>query len=247
MARKHSAISPTIRPAKHKALTLALAGGATALLFSATPTLVGAPAVAAEKAYDVPAAKVTAREPKKLQVAIFAGGCFWGVEGVFSHVKGVRSVKSGYHGGKKSTAKYDLVAYGKTRHAEAVRIVYDPTQIRYTDLLRIFFSVTADPTQLNRQGPDRGAHYRNAIVPLSTEQAKAARAYISQLKAARIWSRPIVTKIEKYTGFYAAETYHQDFMFKNPIHPYIVRWDRPKVSNLKAKFPRYYRRNPVRG
>ncbi|MEM1133947.1 MAG: peptide-methionine (S)-S-oxide reductase MsrA [Pseudomonadota bacterium] len=229
-------------------MTLALAGGATAALFQLTPTLVGTPAIAAERAYNVPAARTLARESKKnMQVAVFAGGCFWGVEGVFSHVRGVRSVKSGYHGGKKGNAKYNLVAYGKTRHAEAVRIVYDPSEIRYTDLLRIFFSVTADPTQLNRQGPDTGKHYRNAIVPLNAEQRKAASAYISQLKAAKIWSKPIVTKIENYTGFYPAETYHQDFMFKNPSHPYIVRWDRPKVSNLKAKFPQLYRKTPVRG
>lgn len=228
-------------------LTLALAGGVTATLFSAMPSVVGTPAMAAEKAYNVPAAKVLAKEPKRMQVAVFAGGCFWGVEGVFSHVKGVRSVKAGYHGGAKSKASYDLVAYGKTKHAEAVRIVYDPTKVRYTDLLRIFFSVTADPTQLNRQGPDTGAHYRNAIVPLSKEQGKAARAYLAQLKATSIWSKPIVTKVEKYTGFYDAETYHQDFMFKNPSHPYIRRWDQPKVSNLKAKFPEYYRAKPVRG
>lgn len=227
-------------------LMLALAGGVTAALFSITPSLVGVPALGAEEAFDVPAPKTIAREPKKLQVAVFAGGCFWGVEGVFSHVKGVRSVTSGYHGGKKTTAKYDLVAYGKTNHAEAVRVVYDPAQVRYTDLLRIFFSVTTDPTQLNRQGPDTGAHYRNAIVPLSAEQGKAARAYVSQLKAAKVWSKPIVTTIEKYSGFYKAETYHQDFMFKNPSHGYIVRWDRPKVANLKAKFPKFYRSAPVR-
>ncbi|WOE75609.1 peptide-methionine (S)-S-oxide reductase MsrA [Alterisphingorhabdus coralli] len=229
-------------------LTLVLAGGATFGLYHALPAVIGSPAIAAERAYTVPAARTLANESRKnLQVAVFAGGCFWGVEGVFSHVKGVRSVKSGYHGGTKANAKYSLVSRGQTRHAEAVRIVYDPKQVRYTDLLRVFFSVTADPTQLNRQGPDVGRHYRNAIVPLNAEQRRAASAYINQLKTAKIWSKPIVTKVESYNGFYPAETYHQDFMFKNPSHPYIVRWDQPKVRNLKAKFPAWYRRTPVRG
>jgi len=223
-----------------------LAGTVTMGALSVGPMLVGAPAFAAEKAYKVPAAKVLAKEPQKLRVAIFAGGCFWGVEGVFSHVKGVRSAQSGYHGGSKSNATYNKVAYGVTNHAEAVRVVYDPKQVRYTDLLRIFFSVTADPTQLNRQGPDTGPQYRNAIIPLNKEQAKAARSYIAQLKKANIYGKPIVTKIEAYKSFHLAESYHQDFMFKHPVHPYIVRWDRPKVSNLKAMFPQFYQRQPIR-
>jgi peptide-methionine (S)-S-oxide reductase len=223
-----------------------LASGAVFGVMAIGPQVMGVPAMAAEKAYKLPPAKVLAKEPQKLRVAIFAGGCFWGVEGVFSHVKGVRSVQSGYHGGNKDSATYYKVAYGVTKHAEAVRVVYDPKQVRYTDLLQIFFSVTTDPTQLNRQGPDTGPQYRNAIVPLNTEQAKAARAYIAQLKKAKIFARPIVTKIEAYKSFHLAEGYHQDFMFKNPVHPYIVRWDRVKVANLKAMFPQFYRRQPVR-
>jgi peptide-methionine (S)-S-oxide reductase len=161
-------------------------------------------------------------------------------------VKGVRSVQSGYHGGKAANANYNKVAFGVTNHAEAVRVVYDPKQVRYTDLLHILFSVTMDPTQLNRQGPDSGSQYRNAIVPMNKEQGKAARAYIAQLKKAKAFNRPIVTKIEAYKDFHVAEAYHQDFMFKNPVHPYIVRWDRVKVSNLRRMFPRFYQAKPVR-
>ena len=175
-----------------------------------------------------------------VESAIFAGGCFWGVEGVFSHVKGVKSAVSGYHGGTERQASYDLVSSGITDHAEAVKITYDPKVIRYDQLLRIFFSVVADPTQLNRQGPDTGAQYRSAIVPMSAEQNAVAKAYIAQLKGAGLWSKPIVTKIERAQAFYPAETYHQDFMVRNPRNGYIVRWDAPKVKALKAMYPGVY-------
>lgn len=198
------------------------------------------PVSAAEKTVAAPAAKRVAEEGEGLKTAVFAGGCFWGVEGVFSHVKGVRSAVSGYHGGTKRQAAYKLVSSGITDHAEAVKVTYDPKVIRYDQLLRIFFSVVADPTQINRQGPDVGAHYRSALVPQSREQAAVAAAYLRQLRAARLWSKPIVTKMERAQTFYPAESYHQDFMLKNPRHGYIVRWDAPKVKALKAMYPGVY-------
>ncbi|MEO9601642.1 peptide-methionine (S)-S-oxide reductase MsrA [Parasphingorhabdus sp.] len=200
---------------------------------------------AAEKATIIPMPRVRADEKGKRAVAIFAGGCFWGVEGVFEHTKGVISASSGYHGGSKRSASYKLVSAGLTNHAEAVRVVYDPSQVSYGRLMQIFFSVIADPTMLNAQGPDRGKHYRSALVPMNAGQAKAARAYIAQLEKGRYWRRPIVTKIEAYKAFYQAETYHQNFMQKNPRQGYIVRWDKPKVANLKRYFPKLYRGRPV--
>ncbi|MEZ5680864.1 MAG: peptide-methionine (S)-S-oxide reductase MsrA [Erythrobacter sp.] len=198
------------------------------------------PAFAAERIVEAPAAKRVAKESKGLKTAIFAGGCFWGVEGVFSHVKGVKSAVSGYHGGTGRQASYKLVSSGITDHAEAVKVVYDPSVIRYDQLLRIFFSVVTDPTQLNRQGPDTGTQYRNALVPMSAEQGAVAKAYLAQLRAAKLWDDPIVTKIERAQSFYPAEDYHQDFMLKNPRQGYIVRWDAPKVAALKRLYPGVY-------
>lgn len=174
-------------------------------------------------------------EPKAQQVAVFAGGCFWGVEAVFERVKGVTRVNSGYSGDTKARADYDLVSAGQTKHAESVRIYYNPAIVSYNDLLHIFFSVAHDPSQLNRQGPDRGAQYRTAIFPANAVQRNAGRAYIAQLDKAAYWKKPIVTKIEPYS-FFPAETYHQDFMAKNPRHPYIVQWDKPKIANLNRLF-----------
>ncbi len=199
------------------------------------------PAFAAEEPVNAPAATRIAKEAKGLKTAIFAGGCFWGVEGVFSHVKGVTAAVSGYHGGNAASAKYDMITSGLTAHAESVKITYDPAVVRYDELLRIFFSVVADPTLKNRQGPDVGAHYRSAIVPLNKEQAAVARAYIAQLGKAGLWKKPIVTAIEPYKAFYPAEAYHQDFMAKNPRHGYILRWDKPKVDALKTLYPAHYR------
>ena len=179
-------------------------------------------------------------EAKGVQTAVFAGGCFWGIEGVFERVKGVTSVESGYSGGAKATADYNSVGSGRTGHAESVRIKYNPAIVSYNDLLHIFFSVTHDPTQLNRQGPDTGSQYRTAIFPANAAQRKAATAYIGQLSKAGVWKKPIVTKIEAYS-FFPAETYHQNFMAKNPVHPYILTWDKPKVANLKRLFPARYR------
>ena len=194
----------------------------------------------AESAVATPAAKVVANE-KGLKSAIFAGGCFWGIEGVFSHIKGVTSAVSGYHGGTAATATYDRTSDGDTGHAESVKVTYDPAVIRYDQLLRVFFAVGADPTQLNRQGPDRGTQYRTALVPVSAEQNKVAAAYLAQLKASGLWKKPLVAKIERAQAFYPAEAYHQDFMSKNPNHRYIRMWDAPKVAGLKRLFPGEYK------
>ena len=223
-----------------RTLALLLAAGSLALSACAGP------AIAAEEPVETPAAARVAKEAKGLKTAIFAGGCFWGVEGVFSHVKGVTSAVSGYHGGTAASAKYDIITSGMTDHAESVKITYDPAVVRYDQLLRIFFAVVADPTLKNRQGPDVGAHYRSAIVPMSAEQSAVAKAYIAQLGKAGLWKRPIVTRVEAPKTFYPAEAYHQDFMAKNPRHGYITRWDAPKVAALKAMFPRQYRASFLR-
>lgn len=195
----------------------------------------------AEGAVSTPAAAVQANEAPGKKVAVFAGGCFWGIEAVFSHLKGVSSVVSGYHGGAQKTAIYDVVGSGNTGHAEAVRVTYDPAKIRYDQLLRVFFAVGADPTQLNYQGPDHGTQYRNALVPMDKEQARVAAAYLGQLKKSGLWKQPIVTTVEPYKAFYPAEAYHQDFADRNPDHGYIRRWDAPKVAALKKLFPDLYK------
>jgi peptide-methionine (S)-S-oxide reductase len=220
------------------ALPLALALAAcTGVVSTAIPS----PAFALDKPVNAPAAQRTAKEGAGLKTAIFAGGCFWGVEGVFSHVKGVKSAESGYHGGSAATASYNRIIAGGTSHAESVRITYDPYVIRYDELLRIFFSVVADPTLRNRQGPDVGAHYRSALIPTSPEQRAVAEAYLAQMERSGVWDRPIVTRIEAQRTFYPAERYHQDFMAKNPDHGYIRRWDKPKVDALRVMFPQDYR------
>ncbi|MXO86057.1 peptide-methionine (S)-S-oxide reductase MsrA [Altererythrobacter aurantiacus] len=203
-------------------------------------------ALAAEQAVEAPAAKRKASEGAGLKTAIFAGGCFWGVEAVFSHVDGVKSAVSGYHGGTKRQASYSLVSSGMTDHVEAVKVTYDPKLVRYDELLQIFFSVVADPTLKNRQGPDRGAHYNAELVPLSAEQRAVAAAYLTQMKASGVWKKPIVTSIGPARTFYAAEDYHQDFAAKNPRHGYIQRWDKPKIASLKAMYPEHYRAAFVR-
>ncbi len=201
--------------------------------------------MAAERVVQAPAAAKAAKESAGLKTAIFAGGCFWGVEGVFGRVKGVKSAVSGYHGGGKSNASYDAVNGGDTGHAEAVRVIYDPKVVRYDQLLRVFFSVVADPTLKNRQGPDTGPQYRAALVPLSAEQRAVATAYLAQMQKSGKWDAPIVTRIEGYKAFYPAEAYHQDFFEKNPRHGYIVRWDAPKVKALKALYPALYTATPA--
>lgn len=179
------------------------------------------------------------------ETAVFAGGCFWGVQGVFQHVKGVQSAVSGYAGGTADSASYERVSEGDTGHAEAVKVTFDPAQVSYGSLLQIYFSVAHNPTELNRQGPDTGTQYRSAIFAQSTEQRTVAQAYIAQLDAARAFSKPIVTTLETYNGFYPAEDYHQDFLTEHPTYPYIVINDLPKVAQLKQLYPERYSHKPV--
>ena len=194
----------------------------------------------AERAVPIPAAKTDVPAAAGTQTAVFAGGCFWGMEAVFEHVKGVRSVTAGYAGDTRDTASYDAVSTERTGHAEAVKVVFDPRQVSYATLLRVYFSIAHDPTQLNRQGPDSGPSYRSALFPQDARQAAVARAYIAQLGAAKSFPAPIVTRIEQ-GGFYPAEAYHQNFYDRNPTHPYIVHWDKPKVAAFKAGFPTLYK------
>ena len=215
-------------------LHLALAAAALAV------TACQSPASAAESVVAAPAAKRIAHEGPGLKTAIFSGGCFWGVEAVFSHVKGVRSAVSGYDGGSKADADYETVSTGRTGHRESVKVTYDPKVVRYDQLLQVFFSVVADPTLRNRQGPDEGTQYNAALVPLNKEQRDVAAAYLAQMKASGKWKSPIVTGIVPAKPFYPAEAYHQDFASKNPNHPYIKAWDAPKVVALKRLYPSLY-------
>lgn len=190
-------------------------------------------------ALDPPAAGRTS------EVAVLAGGCFWGVQGVYQHVKGVTNAVSGYAGGDKSTAVYERVGSGTTGHAESVEITFDPRQISYGRLLQVFFSVVHDPTQLNRQGPDVGTEYRSAIFPMNADQEAVARAYVNQLQVARAFSAPVVTKIEPGKVFYRAEEYHQDYLERNPSNPYIAINDLPKIRDLQRVFSGLYRETPA--
>jgi len=175
------------------------------------------------------------------QTAVFAGGCFWGVEAVFDHVKGVKSATSGYSGGAADTAQYEIVSTGTTGHAESVKVVYDPSKVSYGQLLKVYFSVAHDPTQLNRQSPDVGTQYRSEIFTTDRAQAKVANAYIAQLTAAKVFPAPIVTKVEPLKAFHPAEGYHQNYLAQHPNEPYIVYNDAPKLAHLKAMFPTLYR------
>lgn len=179
------------------------------------------------------------------ETAVFAGGCFWGVQGVFQHVKGVQKAVSGYAGGAANTAEYERVSEGDTGHAESVQVTFDPTQVSYGSLLQIYFSVAHNPTELNRQGPDSGTQYRSALFPVNADQQRVAQAYIAQLDAAHAYSKPIVTRLETYNGFYPAEDYHQDFLTEHPTYPYIVINDLPKVAQLKQLFAERYQEKPV--
>lgn len=179
------------------------------------------------------------------ETAVFAGGCFWGVQGVFQHVKGVKKAVSGYAGGAANTAQYERVSDGNTGHAESVEVTFDPGQVSYGTLLQIYFSVAHNPTELNRQGPDSGTQYRSAIFPKNSEQQRVAQAYIAQLDAAHSFNKPIVTKLETYNGFYPAEEEHQDFLTEHPSYPYIVINDLPKVAQLKQLYPDRYQEKPV--
>ena len=200
----------------------------------------------AEQAHVIPApAADAAASGRTSEVAVFAGGCFWGVQGVFQHVKGVTRAVSGYAGGSKSGAKYEIVSSGSSGHAEVVQVTFDPRQVTYGQLMQVFFSVAHNPTELNRQGPDVGTQYRSAIFPTSDDQARLARAYIAQLDATRIFGTAIVTRIEAGREFYPAEDYHQDYLTLNPDQAYIAINDLPKIADLKRLFPAIYRDTPV--
>lgn len=179
------------------------------------------------------------------EIAIFAGGCFWGVQGVFQHLDGVTNAVSGYAGGARETAQYEAVGTGRTGHAESVRVTFDPKKVSFGHLLQVYFSVAHDPTQLNRQGPDTGTQYRSAIFPINDEQARVAKAYITQLNKAKVFDAAIVTTVEPGKSFYPAEAYHQDFLTNNPTYPYIVYNDLPKIENLRKLFPQDFQVKPV--
>ncbi|BAK68379.1 peptide methionine sulfoxide reductase MsrA [Sphingobium sp. SYK-6] len=226
------------KPMRSLLAAILLAGQGLALAaFSAS-----APAAAAERPRLAPVPALDEPETGRNATAYFAGGCFWGVEGVFSHVKGVKRVLSGYGGGPpEMRVTYDRVGTGRTGYAEAVRVIYDPAEVSYGTLLRIFFSVIADPTTLDRQGPDHGTQYRSALFPQSEAQARTAQAYIAQLDESGLWDAPVVTRTEAVRRFQPAEAYHQDFMRKNPDHPYIRRWDAPKLAAFKTLLPALYK------
>jgi peptide-methionine (S)-S-oxide reductase len=188
-----------------------------------------------------PAVDAPLAATKSKQTAVFAGGCFWGVQGVFEHVKGVASATSGYSGGFVKSPSYETVSMGVTGHAESVSVVYDPSKISYGQLLMVYFSVVHDPTQLDRQGPDSGSQYRSSIFYTSDEQKHIAEAYVAQLSEAKIYARPIVTKIVPFAAFYPAEDYHQDYLKRHPDNPYIAFNDLPKIDQLKQQFPDLYR------
>jgi peptide-methionine (S)-S-oxide reductase len=218
-----------------------------ALVAGVAVTLWALPGRSAEQATKVPApaTDTAAASAGDSETAVVAGGCFWGVQAVFQHVKGVTGVVSGYSGGTKDTAQYDVVSMGRTGHAESVEIKFDPKQISYGRILQIYFSVAHDPTQLNRQGPDTGTQYRSAIFYASPEQQRVAQAYVAQLDSAGVYKRKVVTQINPLSAFYAAEAYHQDYATLHPENPYIYYNDLPKVENLKAMFPDVYRDKPV--
>lgn len=230
-----------LRRASFAALSVALCAAASAY----------SPATgnAAEQAVKIapPAAEAAASpDGKGLETAVIAGGCFWGIQAVYQHVKGVTNAVSGYAGGSEKDADYDRVSSGRTAHAEAVKVTFDPKVVSYGKILQVFFSVAHDPTQLNRQGPDSGPQYRTEIFPQSDAQAKTANDYIAQLDAAKAFKRPIVTKTGTMkAAFYPAEAYHQDYAIKHPFQPYIMINDTPKVTNLKATFPDLWRDKPV--
>jgi len=219
-----------------------LRGTLAALMAALVPAL----ASCAESATTIPAPKLD--EPAAAsgsETAVLAGGCFWGVQAVFQHVKGVTQVLSGYAGGQSSTAQYDTVSSGRTGHAESVKITFDPHKVSYGRILQIYFSVAHDPTQLNRQGPDSGTQYRSAIFAMNDQQKSVAQQYVAQLDRAGVYAHPIATRIDPFNGFYPAEDYHQDYATLHPNQPYIAFNDLPKVENLKRLYPDLYQATPV--
>jgi peptide-methionine (S)-S-oxide reductase len=219
--------------------------GAAAIGALAIAAFASVPTRAAEDAVVIPPPTADMPATDGIQTAVVSGGCFWGVQGVYQHTAGVVSAVSGYAGGSKANADYELVSTGTTGHAESVQIKYDPKKISYGKILQIFFSVAHDPTQLNRQGPDTGTQYRSAIFTTSDEQKKIADAYIAQLDAAKVFAKPIVTKVGPLQGFYQAEAYHQDYLTLHPNQPYIAYNDLPKIENLKKIFAENYIAKPT--
>ena len=234
-----------LSPTREKTPTGRLTG-AMMMLAAAVLAIAGLPACAAEEATVIPAPVVDLPPATdgQLQTAVIAGGCFWGVQGVFQHVNGIASAVSGYAGGQESTAQYQKVGTGRTGHAESVKITFDPRVISYGRILQIYFSVAHDPTQLARQGPDHGPQYRSAIFSIDETQLTVARQYIAQLDRAGVFRHGIATKLEPLRGFYPAEAYHQDYLTLHPGNPYIVFNDLPKLDNLKRLFPGDYRAEP---
>jgi peptide-methionine (S)-S-oxide reductase len=218
---------------------LALLPGIIALAWWQAPHAAEAAVLVATPELDNP------RAAGPMQTAVLAGGCFWGVQGVFEHVRGVVRVVSGYAGGTRASADYETVSSGTTGHAESVQVTFDPAQVSYGELLRVYFSVAHDPTQRNRQGPDTGTQYRSAIFYADDTQKRLATAYIAQLDKAHSYPAPIATRVEALSGFYRAEDYHQDFLLHNPTYPYIVYNDLPKIENLQRLLPGYFRNPPV--
>ncbi|MER8637466.1 peptide-methionine (S)-S-oxide reductase MsrA [Mesorhizobium sp. M0768] len=218
---------------------------ATLIVTAAAAVFWQTPAVSAEDAVVIPPPAMDEKATAGTEKAVFAGGCFWGVQGVYQHVKGVTSAVSGYAGGDKDTAVYEMVGTSRTGHAESVEITYEPSKVTYGQLLQVYFSVAHNPTQLNYQGPDSGTQYRSTIFAENDTQKKIAESYIAQLDKAKVFPKPIVTTLETGKTFYPAEDYHQDFLTLNPTYPYIVYNDLPKVENLKRLFPNLYREKPV--
>jgi peptide-methionine (S)-S-oxide reductase len=222
-----------------RGIALVLIAGLVA--WTAMRALGSRPPEAPKMPFPAPAVDAPLAAAKSQQTAVLAGGCFWGVQAVFEHVKGVSSATSGYAGGHVKSPSYESVSLGVTGHAETVSIKFDPSQVTYGQLLMVYFSVAHDPTQWNRQGPDTGSQYRSVIFFTNEEQKSIAQAYISQLDAAKVYSRPLVTKVEPFQAFYPAEDYHQDYLKNNPNNPYIMYNDLPKLENLKRVFPTLYR------
>ena len=227
------------RPFSRLSLLAAAAGALAVAAFALAPLR------AAEDAVVIPPPATDLPASDGIQTVVLSGGCFWGVQGVFQHTAGVVSAVSGYSGGSKINAQYELVSTGTTGHAESVEVKYDPKRVSYGKILQIFFSVAHDPTQLNRQGPDTGSQYRSAIFTTSDAQTKAAEAYIAQLDAAKVYPKPIVTKVSALQAFYPAESYHQDYLTLHPSQPYIAYNDLPKVENLKKLFAENYQEKPT--
>jgi len=235
----------TGEPATKRSSSFAKGALAALILAVAAAAFWQTPAISAEDAVVIPPPAMDEKPAGGTEKAIFAGGCFWGVQGVFQHVKGVTKAVSGYTGGNKDTAVYEMVGTSRTGHAESVEITYEPSKVTYGQLLQVYFSVAHNPTQLNYQGPDSGTQYRSTIFAENDAQKKIAESYIAQLDKAKVFPKPIVTTLETGKTFYPAEDYHQDFLTLNPTYPYIVYNDLPKVANLKALFPNLYSDRPV--